>query len=456
MFSNHYRLILIILILAALINIASPWTSLDLLAIFLAVIVSGQILFKEKMLLFFLAVRPALDYWRDWTFFQYQNYTLNINGAFALLFLVWAIWTAIPYLKKISRSWLLATTLIISALMLGSAFYSVSFTTSIIEAVKFINLIFLFWLAYVFIQENIINKKQLLITLALGSIIPLTLAISQLFMGAGLDTFGLHGRIYGTFGHPNVLAFYLLFLIFILIQYGFLQKNEFWKNRQFTLYTLGLLLFALLAFTYTRAAWAGLLIFLIVLSVFGYKKILYYLLAGLALFYLIFYPFNNWLKNSLDYNLQENQLISRLTTRDEDADSLAWRLVLFQETTPLIFAHPYLGYGYGTFPLVWEDNRGLQHLWDDSAEAHNDYLKIVFEIGALGLIIYLILLLQLAWQGLKLTLNNSQEYLYFFAWVVAFIAISLSDNMLHHTPVMFLLWSWWGAMLGEKQIKDSR
>jgi len=34
------------------------------------------------------------------------------------------------------------------------------------------------------------------------------------------------------------------------------------------------------------------------------------------------------------------------------------------------------------------------------------------------------------------------------AFLSAFIAVSITDNMLHHTPVMWLMFIWLGAMFG--------
>ena len=55
----------------------------------------------------------------------------------------------------------------------------------------------------------------------------------------------------------------------------------------------------------------------------------------------------------------------------------------------------YVGYGFGAFERVWSDNRSLDHQFDDSAEAHNDYLRIALELGLVGLFVYVALLARL-------------------------------------------------------------
>ena len=163
-------------------------------------------------------------------------------------------------------------------------------------------------------------------------------------------------------------------------------------------------------------------------------------------FYIIFYPLNYWLKSHDYYNLADVPVLNRITTRNEDADSIIWRQALIRESTPIIEARKFLGYGFGTFPLVWEENRNLVHQWDDSAEAHNDYLRITLELGLTGLVVYLLFLLALTKKSFALLKINKQKYLYIFAWITVFIALSLTDNMLHHTPVMWLMWAWLGAV----------
>ena len=93
----------------------------------------------------------------------------------------------------------------------------------------------------------------------------------------------------------------------------------------------------------------------------------------------------------------------------------------------------------------------MVHLWDDSNEAHNDYLRFALELGVLGLGVYGLFLLSLLLRAAE-EYRRSEERallsLHLVAWILAFAAMSLADNMLHHTPVMWLTAIWWGAMFG--------
>ncbi len=393
----------------------------------------------EKFLLLFIILRPTLDYFRETVIFSTERLTLNLNAVFALLLFFWSLAMLAKYWREIKPAPLRLALPALSVLMLASAFWSVSPFTSLIESVKFLDITALFLFSYVLVKEKKVSLREIIISIIVSAIIPILAGLIQLFTGQGMSTFGLHGRIYGTFGHPNVFAFFLLFLLFLLIQY---RKSIFWQKHKSLLCTFYFLLFTLLLMTYTRAAWVGLLVFLMAIGILKYRKMLAWLISGLVLFYLVFYPLNNFLIQHYNFSLQkELPLLSRTTERSEEADSFEWRKSLVRENIPLIRAKPLLGYGYGTFPLVWEANRSMEHFWDDSAEAHNDYLRLTVEIGILGLLVYLIIL------GRLLQANIAASNLYLTAWIVTFIVVSVSDNMLHHTPVMWLMWSWWGAML---------
>lgn len=400
---------------------------------------------SEKMLLVFLSLRPALDYWRDIVIWQYKNTVLNLNAALAIIFIIWAIFILAkhwPLVKteKIPLKLLLPVLLL---LMITSAFYSISKFTTVSETIKFLALALFFFVSYVLIKQQKISKQELIIAIFASAVIPIIFGLAQLLTGSGIATFGLHGRIYGTFAHPNVFAFFLLTLIFLLSEQSIFSPTAFWQNRRLLRNFIFCALIILLLFTYTRAAWIGLIVFLLAIGIARSRCLLYALIAGLALFYLIFYPLNRWLIANYQYSLRTLPLIERLTSRDEDSDSIAWRLSLIQETAPIIRQRPFLGHGYGTFPLVWEANRGIQHFWDDSAEAHNDYLRLLLELGAIGLTLYLITLSRLFFISAK------KYKLILPAWIIVFAIISLSDNMLHHTPVVWMTFSYWAALLAE-------
>ncbi len=419
--------------------IISPFNNLDLALFALLLLVLGQYFLEEKMLLAFLIVRPILDRWYYYNIFTYEEISINLNAALAVIFLFWTIFIILKnkiYYKKNFIIWPFTIFFLLSA---SSFIYSVSPITTIIEATKLLNILLFFYLTYFFIKEKYFSKKELLLSILFSAILPIILGLYQIIAGIGITTFSISGRIYGSFVHPNIFAFFVLFLLFLHYYYSEIEPIDFWENKNWLKYFTYIFLLILIFFTYTRAALIGLLVFILVNSFFKSKKIFFTILLIIPLLYLIFFSFNNWQKNYTSYDLRENNFVARLTTRDDDADSISWRLSLIEETTPIIMKKAILGYGYGTFPIVWEENRGNKHTWDDSAEAHNDYLRILLENGLIGFTFYIILLLSLLYKASKI--NKKEQKIFICSWVIVFFVLSMSDNMLHHTALMWLMWS---------------
>lgn len=444
----HWLIFFVATVLVLL--LLNPIASIDIALLGIALLVVGHVFLQEKLLLAFILVRPTLDWWRDYTLVQYQDISLNLNAGLALLLLAWAPFFLLRYKKQIRKVPLFLLLTLLTVLMFASSFYSRSFVVSLIESIKFVDLALLFIMSFIAIKEHVFSKQELLYTIGLSAIFPILIASFQLISGDGIATFGIRGRIHGTLAHPNVFAFFILFLLFLFTQYSTIITSRFWKKRS----TLRLIIFGFLSFlllmTYTRAAYIGLMLFLIIIGILKYRKMLVGLIIGVLAFYAIFFPFNRFLTKQTDYNLQNISLIARITTRNEDADSFAWRQALIRETIPIIHRKQALGYGYGTFPIIWEENRGDSHLWDDSAEAHNDYLRLFLEIGAFGLAFYIVILTSLAYyifSAYKKDKRHRDHHIYLLAWISVFIVVSFTDNMLHHTPVMWMMWTWFGAAM---------
>ncbi len=455
-----YSQLLIFLSSIAAITVFNPVAGVDAFLVGLALLVTGHILLKEKLLFVFLILRPILDYWREFHIFTYQHVDINVNAALSMLFALWLAWMLIIHRKEILHvpGIILGTgTLVI---MTGSVLYSHSPMTSLVESMKFFATLGFFVVSFISIKKKKFTLYELGAATALMAVIPLLAGLLQLVGQSGVTTFDVTGRVFGSFAHPNVFAFFVLFLFMLYTNYSTIEPIDFFKKHHHRTYLIAgyVLLIALLLQTFTRAAWIGLVAFLIIIGIMHYRKLLLSVLLGIVTFYAVFYPVNAVVRSTTDYDLQDIQIIARLTSRNEDADSFRWRQDLVRETAPLIFARPTLGYGYGTFPVVWETSRNVSHLFDDSAEAHNEYLRIALEIGFVGLGVYVLFLIRLLYIAIRDHWYgdvHDVDLLYLIAWIGVFILISLSDNMLHHTPIMWLMWSWWGALFAVKWSKRS-
>lgn len=391
---------------------------------------------EKKFFYFILALvllRPSLDIFSQKEFLihsalPYLNFNILFGG---LVFLI----CLIPFLKRIklfSSTPLFYPISFFLGLGLISVFYSLDALTSIKEFVRLASIFLLYFLAYQFIK----NRKDWLLLLKVvlvSYLLPGFFALIQLIGGFGLpDDFGGFNRIYGTFAHPNLFAFYSFFILglslALLIASLIKKENEsaLWEKSEWHIWLMAIFSLILLFATYSRSALACLLIFILFLGILKYRKLL---LAGLFLF-LIAYFFSDVFQ----------QRLWELFTLDPYG-SVVWRFRLWQDIIPASLWQPWFGYGLGSFTKLVEFYRGFK--WG-SLEAHNDYLKIFVENGILGLTAYFWLIIALLYKLFKIFREklNQDKILGLGILVIClslFIA-SFFDNILRTTALQWNLW----------------
>jgi O-antigen ligase len=449
------------IIILAILVFANYNSSLGLLMLFLIALIAMQSAIGDLAILCFLAIRPALDYWRDYNLINVQFFNSNINGAISILLLVWSIVFLVRNKKYWSQIPLKTPWFLFLAWCAVSGFYSFDFPATVTEVLRATNLFSLFAVAYVLrLKSGPKFYKNTLLALTISAIFPISLAIYQLFANAGVRIDEVNNRIFGTFAHPNVLSTYALLLIMVATD-GFVRYEQSFKKilklipnkKDFTqlVYCLIMAFCALVViFTYTRISWIGLAIFFIIILLVFSRRILLYGIIIIALFYTLFYPLNSYLIRSYNINLQNNSFLARLTARNSEADSIGWRAELIGNIIPLYRQRPIVGYGYGAFAKVWDDNKDSQYLYDSANEAHNDYVKAAFEIGIIGLVLFLAIFASLFWNQIKFGFKNNWKNIVFIASIAVYIVLSLTYNMTHHTPTIWWLSFVWGIWSAEQ------
>jgi len=277
-------------------------------------------------------------------------------------------------------------------------------------------------------------------------IIPLIIALYQIVTSSGLIGFGLPSRAFGTYAHPNSLAFNLVLGLALL--FYFWRKSLKYKKTIVAILLGGLVM---LLFTYSRAGLISLLGLALIVGLLEYRAVTLKIAGTLVIIYLLFFPVNDWLKKSYQIDLQNNQLIARFTKAEEDYNSLDWRTALWHNSLQKISQRPLLGWGYGMFGQTL----GPQNNEVDEPESHNDYVRLWVETGSLGLASYILLQLGIMWVLFKKWRSYEKrtyqklQFAILLGILVAILIQSLSDNILHTTS---LQWSWLlllGASLAE-------
>jgi len=425
-----------------LLALVIPFLPLSNLLLFLLLVVYFSFIlafFRNQWGLFlFILFRPAIDFSTKTTIFEINNFALNLAALLGIVVLIFTTWLVIKNWFSLKKIKLLIPWLIFLSVNILSLFFSVSLNTSLAELARLLTIFSLFILGFLIIKNNQ-DLTRLVKVIIFSSLLPSAVAFYQFLTGTGLKE-GSDFRLYGTFAHPNMLAFFLCFII-VLTVFIFLNNDR--KKISSLFYGL-LMLFSLflLIFTYTRGAWLVFFIFIFLIGFLRYRRFLVFTLAALLLFYVVIPPFQE----------RVNTLIN-----PDPYGSINWRLELWQDGFTYFKKEPVIGYGLGTASLVIADNRGPKL---GSPEPHNDYLRLGLDTGWLGLAAYLVLIISLLIFLLICYFRQTRPKLKMFnlflvAFGIALYLMSFGDNILNDTALQWSFWVLVGALLAV-QVKPNR
>ncbi len=208
---------------------------------------------------------------------------------------------------------------------------------------------------------------------------------------------GVRTRVFSLTGSPNIMGSLLVLTAPLAAAGIYYCKRPLVKFLCFAL--VGLMLLALL-FTFSRGAWIGMIVAVLIFALFADKRLI--ALMGLAAAgVLVFVP----------------SITSRITylfTQDfAEASAIGGRAMRW-ETGRLLLTenNPWFGYGLGRFGGAVAMNNQLLDETETFRYFYMDnyYLKTMVEMGYLGLICYLLLLLALVWLGVKAIQKSDKSF----------------------------------------------
>jgi putative inorganic carbon (HCO3(-)) transporter len=306
--------------------------------------------------------------------------------------------------------------------MLLSTIYAVDKKIALTESARFITYIFMYFI----IKYEFNSKKQIKILLKCYIFISFILScigIVQHFTGVGLtekftkaSAFGTGIRIASTLFNPNAYGAYLILIIFPLIMLSIYEKN---KNKKIVYIFLSLLLLTNLLMTFSRNALLGFGLGILVLALI-YSIKLIFALGGFSV--LMF-------------------LIPSVLQRFKDVTSLSQnesRIKLWKTAIMMIKEHPILGVGNGNYVSRYNEYvikyKELKYQSYQNYPAHNSYLKVQSELGIIGIISFLAIVLTALSRVKKLYTTTTDRfykpfYMGVMASMVAFLFMNLSDNL---------------------------
>lgn len=124
-------------------------------------------------------------------------------------------------------------------------------------------------------------------------------------------------------------------------------------------------------------------------------------------------------------NLEQEK--STILTQLSEVDlTITGRTLLWQAAWDMVQRQPWLGYGYSAFWLGFEEPSG--HIWRDlrwePPNAHNGYLDLWLQLGLVGLIFFIILVIATMFKTLFLLCRKRGQFEFFSMIFILFILIN--------------------------------
>lgn len=311
-----------------------------------------------------------------------------------------------------------------------------------------------FMLGY-FLVVNLIRSKQWAMRCIIGvmssSVIVSAVGLYQNFFGLGEDTLlgtvalgDIEGRIASTFENSSVLAQYLIMVMPLIVASLIVMKHP--RARLALIFALVASCMCLV-YTWSRGAWLGFIIGIIVFFLMYNRKTLTALLFGAFAV-----PF-------LHFVLPE-AIVHRLTGIGNMTDAqAAFRENLWGGVTNMLgdYWQCGIGIGEGAFSRIYRQYAFAAI--ENAPHTHNLYLQILTELGAIGLIVFLLVII--VWAQSTLTLHKEErrpEKLYsvaLFSGVFSVLLQGMTDHVWYNYRVFLMFWLLVGLACAVRKTLDA-
>lgn len=249
------------------------------------------------------------------------------------------------------------------------------------------------------------------------------------------DMFGeTTGRVVSTLENPNVLAEYLIMILPIAAA-GFLAEKAL-SGKMLYLFAGGIL-GSCLIFTWSRGAWLGFLIAMMLFLLMYSKKVLV-----IGLFGVLAIPF-------LPFVLPQSILNRFLSIGNLGDTSTSYRVHIWEGTLNMLRDHFLGGIGVGTgvFGEVYPQY-SLSGI-ESAPHSHNLYLQILVETGILGLILFVLVLFtfvrhNFTFYAKQLPIKPRVRTAALFCGLLAVLAQGMTDYIWYNYRVYLVFWLLFG------------
>lgn len=365
----------------------------------------------EAGFLCLIFIRSSVDYLKNF------SGSVNLAAAISLVIIVLGVFYVLYRKVNILKYEDVGIFLIFLAVCGASVAYSHYPEESISDWLRLVSTFSVYLLTRIIFstKEKI---RTLFVVILISALLPILLAYYQLVTGKGTVMDSGSARIVGTFLHPNAFASYLLILL-IFCTAQVLEKTQF-ISRPFLIAMTGAT-FIIFIFTFSRGAWIVFVLAMFLLGLLRYRKLLALLPFVLVGAVAAVPGIRHRILNTFDPGYTHGR------------SGWDWRLDTWREISVMVEKKPLLGHGLSSV----ENEFGIL--------AHNDYLRLLAEIGIVGLGIYIIFsifLLYQSWADYKNVRSDLAKsfQIGLIVMIIAFLVRQFADNTLRNTVMMIYFW----------------
>jgi len=285
------------------------------------------------------------------------------------------------------------------------------------------------------------DVRRLIDLILLSSLIPTCVGLLQIIANLGDGDF----RLQSTFSHPNIFAFYI-----VVVMAALMFK---WSSVHFTpnhfrrfayIFYFGVL-GVLLIYTKTRTAWFGAGVLFTVFALFIDRR-------AIPLLFVI--PFLALLEPGVRDRLLDVASETEYIGDGVIINSLEWRKVLWRSAFVWIEERPFFGHG-GLNSFLQYSPRFFS-LEERGVPAHSVYVRLLFEIGILGLIFFVGIFVQALWRLSQMARSDWNGVVIGITLCVSYLAFCFADNMLYYGPFNWYFLFFLGIVLAAGRVPVRR
>lgn len=324
-------------------------------------------------------------------------------------------------IKDFFTSYLSIFMSILALMMLISVSYAVEKKLALSESIRFI----VYIIIYFIIKYDLNSKKHtigMIRAYIFSTLILCLFGIYQYFTGYGLEgkfaeNYGyLRYKVMANMDNPNNLAAFLILALFPMIMLAIYEKE---KIKKIFYSILSILIFTNLILTGSRNAIIGIMIGVVILAiVYSFRLfMLMVLLGGISIFIPVI-----------------RTRLMAITDKTQNES----RMYLWEIAKRMIKDHPLFGVGNGNYVSLYDKYTDIYPQFKfygyKRFPCHNSYLKIESELGIIGGISFIGILIASLIQVKKFISTTQDEFYKFFytgflASMISFYVMNLSDNL---------------------------